>query len=435
MKTLFPLLAAVLILGSHTALALGLATTNTVAAVTAANRLITFDSAVPGEILNDVAITGLNPGETIVGIDVRPLTGVLYAVNTSRVLTLNPNTGVATVVTTLSTPLAVATDYGVDFNPAADRLRIVSNTGQNLRFNPNDSTTAADTTLAYVTGDANEGETPGIVDVAYDRNDQDAGTPTTLFAIESSLLRHSKTLPDSSTVPSQVLVRIGDVNGTPNLPNTGELHTVASVGIDGLTFLWDSIFHRNSVRSSPVVLLPNGANPKIAAFLRIDLATGAHVSLGYISDGSPQIVDLAVIPSVQLSSSLYAGFEGGINVGINVSRSGGLSNSATVKYATYNGTANGSDYPVSSGMMTFIVGDSIESVFIPITDDAIPEGDETFHVVLFDVAGPPTRCWGGKARRRCASTRTILPTRRDRRSCISASLALREHHGRSHRIR
>src|SRR6185436_8767551 len=59
-------------------------------AVTASNppRLITFSSATPGTIASSVAITGMltqNVGgndftETLLGIDIRPATGVLYGV-------------------------------------------------------------------------------------------------------------------------------------------------------------------------------------------------------------------------------------------------------------------------------------------------------------------------------------------------------------------
>src|SRR5262249_24996122 len=62
----------------------------TVYAVTAANppHLITYSSAAPGTILSDVTITGLltqtvagnDLPETIMGIDFRPSTSVLYAV-------------------------------------------------------------------------------------------------------------------------------------------------------------------------------------------------------------------------------------------------------------------------------------------------------------------------------------------------------------------
>ncbi|MES2619316.1 MAG: DUF4394 domain-containing protein, partial [Bacteroidota bacterium] len=65
---------------------------------------------------------------------------------------------------------------GFDFNPLVDRIRIVSNTGQNLRVNPADGVTIVD-------GMLNPG-TPEISAAAYTNNF--AGTTSTaLFTIDA----------------------------------------------------------------------------------------------------------------------------------------------------------------------------------------------------------------------------------------------------------
>jgi len=59
----------------------------------------------------------------------------------------------------LSVPLE-GTLFAVDFNPAADRLRILSNTGQNLRHNVNaGGMTIANGALNYTAGTADTGIT------------------------------------------------------------------------------------------------------------------------------------------------------------------------------------------------------------------------------------------------------------------------------------
>lgn len=69
----------------------------TIYAVTSTNLLLTFDSATPGTTTS-VAITGLQAGENVLGIDLRPATGQLYALgSTSRLYTINPVTGAATL--------------------------------------------------------------------------------------------------------------------------------------------------------------------------------------------------------------------------------------------------------------------------------------------------------------------------------------------------
>ena len=61
-------------------------------------RLYTFDSANAAGATK-VSISGLQIGETLVGIDVRPATGVLFGVGSSnRVYTINTSTGLATQV-------------------------------------------------------------------------------------------------------------------------------------------------------------------------------------------------------------------------------------------------------------------------------------------------------------------------------------------------
>src|SRR5205085_607166 len=64
-----------------------------------AGRLVTFQSDSPGAIRRSVPIRGLEEGERVQGIDVRPGDGRLYGVgDSSRLLRLDPVTGQATPV-------------------------------------------------------------------------------------------------------------------------------------------------------------------------------------------------------------------------------------------------------------------------------------------------------------------------------------------------
>ena len=95
------------------------------AALTVDNRLITFDRARPDIIATDVPVTGLGTGETLIGIDYRTRNGLLYGLTRNAVYQLSLR-GVASNRRALSTPLT-GTDFGVDFNPVADLLRVISN--------------------------------------------------------------------------------------------------------------------------------------------------------------------------------------------------------------------------------------------------------------------------------------------------------------------
>ena len=116
---------------------------NTVA-LTASNRLISFARTAPQVVTStSPVITGLQPDETLLGMDYRPADGLLYAVGSSgAVYQLDPLTGVASGRIALTSaaagnaPIVLSgTGFGVDFNPQSDRLRVISNTGQNLRIN------------------------------------------------------------------------------------------------------------------------------------------------------------------------------------------------------------------------------------------------------------------------------------------------------------
>lgn len=119
---------------------------DSVYALTTANQLLVADAAVPQKVVSFVSVTGLNVGESLLGIDVRPATGVLYALSDgARLFTIDPATGEATLVAPLTADPTDATvpytglsgtNFAFDFNPVADRLRVVSNAEQNLRINP-----------------------------------------------------------------------------------------------------------------------------------------------------------------------------------------------------------------------------------------------------------------------------------------------------------
>ena len=102
-------------------------------------RLVSFRALLPHRTRDLGYISGLQSTDTaVVGIDFRVQDEMLYGVgNGGGVYTIDPQTAAATFVNALTVPLD-GTTFGVDFNPAADRLRIISDTGQNLAHNVND---------------------------------------------------------------------------------------------------------------------------------------------------------------------------------------------------------------------------------------------------------------------------------------------------------
>jgi hypothetical protein len=188
-------------------------------AVTPSNNLITFSSSAPSQPTSVVAITNLAAGERILGIDVRPANNWLYGLgSTSQLYLINQVTGAAIRIGAPFTPALSGTEFGFDFNPTVDRIRIVSDTGQNLRVHPDTGAVAAtDTPLSYAPGDANAGRTPSVSGVAYTNPDNDAATGTTLFDIDTLL----------------------DVVSVQNPPNDGRLNTQVGLGLDAVRVGFD----------------------------------------------------------------------------------------------------------------------------------------------------------------------------------------------------
>lgn len=190
-----------------------------VLALTETNRIISFSRDTPSNVRTNVAITGLQSEENLVGIDYRPADGMLYGVgSTGRIYTINTETGAATLKSTLAADPAdtseaftslTGSEFGLDFNPVADRLRIVSNTGQNLRINVD---TGATTTDGAINGGA---ANAAVTASAYTNSFATTGT-TTLYAIDSNndtLFTQNPPNDGTLSMPVALDMDAGDING------------------------------------------------------------------------------------------------------------------------------------------------------------------------------------------------------------------------------
>ncbi len=256
-------------------------------AVTASNKLLKFNAGRPGRILSSLNITGLQAGETLLGIDYRVSKDQLYALGSSgRLYTVNEDTAAASVV---GMPFAVkleGTQFGFDFNPTVDRIRVVSNTGQNLRLHPDtgavvDANPALDGVqtdgkLAYAAGDANFGKAPMAVGAAYSYNKADTKI-TTNFALDAA---------------TGALVTQGSREGVmPAVsPNTGQFFTIGSLGMAFNTAAFDI-----QALSDVAFAALNSDGTTASRWVTIDLKTGAASSLGTIGGGE-RVVGIALEP-------------------------------------------------------------------------------------------------------------------------------------------
>jgi Domain of unknown function (DUF4394) len=236
-------------------------------------RLVRFRADSPHRTKDLGSITGLTGLDTtIVGIDFRVQDGKLYGVgNSGGVYTIDTMTATATFVNALSVPL-MGTSFGVDFNPAADRLRIVSDLGQNLAHNVNaGGVTVANGTLTYTAPPAAPIAAAGITGAAYTNNDlNQPATGTTLF--------------DLDTVLDQIVIQSPPGNGL--LVATGKLGVDAGqqAGFDIYSRLVDGVAVGQRGFASLVV---NGS----VGFYRINLLTGKATRVGGFDE---TVVDIAL---------------------------------------------------------------------------------------------------------------------------------------------
>ncbi|MGW4700550.1 DUF4394 domain-containing protein [Streptomyces sp. NPDC004285] len=155
--------------------------------LTGDQRLVEFDVKKPSRTWSLGKVSGLSGDTRLVGIDFRVQNEKLYGVgDRGGVYTLNTVNARAMKVSQLTVALA-GTRFGVDFNPAANRLRVLSDTGQNLRHNIDDPaaplTTTVDGTLTNPTTPPSTAM--GVTGAAYTNNDLNTATATTLFDLDT----------------------------------------------------------------------------------------------------------------------------------------------------------------------------------------------------------------------------------------------------------
>ena len=344
--------------------------------------LIRFNARTPDTIISSTAVSGLNSGEVLHGIDFRPSNGQLYGVGSNnRLYTINPQTGVATLVAALTpnrsdpfTSLS-GTFFGVDFNPVSDQLRVVSDAEQNLRINPDNGFVLTDTPL-------NPGN-PNIIASAYSNNVNGAST-TVLFGISS----------------------FSDTLFIQNPPNDGTLTPVGALTDDTNSLAGFDIQPFTNTAYATLTVL--SGNPAVATsrLVTIRLDTGKASTLNFRIGADLTVRAMALVPqipttapSLQFSSPTYAIGEEGPTATITVTRTS--NNNGTVGVTVSSSTAGtsatggsacgaGIDFIDILTTLTFADGEVSKTFTVTICDDSVVEANETLNLQLSSVSGGAT---------------------------------------------
>ena len=277
MRYLLTALASVAVMASSPAAA------EEVIGLVGSSSIVTFDSTSPGTITSSRTITGLGTGVTLTGIDLRPADNQLYSVSTSGTvyrLTLSGSNYVATSLGTISTSPSGAS-FGLDFNPTVDRLRMVSDTNQNLRINQT-ATPPGVTVDGMITLDGSSNV--DLLGSAY-TNSVFGATTTTLFGIDAF---------------TDALVRSTNPNGG--------IYT--NVGLLGLTLGSTDLLGFDISGFSGAGFFSVNTN-----FYGIDLGTGRASLIGGLGAQGITGITIAAVPEPGTWAMMLLGF-GGMGVAL-----------------------------------------------------------------------------------------------------------------------
>jgi len=254
--------------------------------VSADHQLQLVRAGRPDRIEQQVALRGLAAGDEVVGIDFRVARGVLYLLTRQgRLYTVDTGSGHLAPVGS-GAPLALALPsgpIGFDFNPVADRIRIVG-AAVNLRAHPDTGALVdgdpkaeglqPDGALRYAEGDPARGRTPRIDAAGYTYN-KTSDKLTTNYAIDQA---------------AGTLVMQGSLEGaTPAVsPNTGLLSTVGPLGVKDVS---DAAFDIADIDNTALAALRTDRT----RLYRVDLKSGQARRIGPVGTGAP-IRGLAIEP-------------------------------------------------------------------------------------------------------------------------------------------
>lgn len=232
-----------------------------VAALVGGDTIAMVDTA-QKKATGTVKVSGLSGA--LVGIDVRPADGLLYGlVDDGTVVTIAMD-GKATVKSKLDTMLTKGVVATVDFNPVADRLRVMGSDGMSLRANVDDGKVTKDGDHKYAETDMHKGEKPNVVAGAY-TNSVKGAKETALFNIDGTIGALVKQAP----------------------PNDGILSAVGKLGIKPTTVAFD--IWSDGAGKNDAWLLADGT------LYSVDLATGKATEAAKISGITGPVKAIAIL--------------------------------------------------------------------------------------------------------------------------------------------
>jgi len=203
----------------------------------------------------------------VLGFDVRPADGMLYAVGANGgIYTVDLATGKATMKSKLEKNVDAKSWATVDFNPVADRLRLMSNDGTSLRVNVDDGKVTTDGSHKFAETDMHKGEKPNVIAGAYS-NSVKGAKETALYDIDGTIGALFKQAP----------------------PNDGILNAIGKLGVKATTVAFD-IWSDGNGKNEAWLMAGDWLHS-------VDLATGKATPSVQIK-GVSGVRDIAILPAM-----------------------------------------------------------------------------------------------------------------------------------------
>ena len=248
--------------------------------VTVQNNIVTFNQATPGTLISNVPVTGLNAGEQLLEIDLRPATGEIFGITSdNRITRIDALTGVATPFATSFAPNLGSGRQSIDFNPTVDRIRVVGTNTDNRRLNPITGASVAPTdTLLTIAASTNS---PFIASTAYSNSLAGVLPGTTRqFVIDSRLA---------------LLGEVGSLAGGNMSFNGGVVTFIGGLGFGNGTLSDNLGFDIFGPTGEAFVSLQTFGT-SFSDFGTIDLNTGAYTAVGNVG-GNVALRSITAVPT------------------------------------------------------------------------------------------------------------------------------------------
>ena len=270
------------------------------------SSLLRFDSDKPSDVTG-VSLTGVTRG-SLLGIDLRPANNLVYGLTGTSVYTIDPFSGATKLVSTLSEPLnSGGGRFGIDFDPVADRLRVVGGSGQqNLSINVDTGAVTRYEQLNFDDRVTRNDPFIGITSAAYTNSDTDPATDTTLYTISSGFRLTSQNLFIQNPVDSGTQVQVRALTSS-NLYTAMDFDIATVDGVNTAFF------------ASFAGISSNSNAPFNFSLSAINLDGSGGRSLGTIGNGLYPLRGLTVLPKAVPEPTTIAGLAT-VTAGLVVSR-------------------------------------------------------------------------------------------------------------------